>query len=82
MFGMWNVRDVRYSGCGMFEIWDARDVECSGFRMLGTWDVRYFSGCGMLIYKMPTALFTNSWLGLNQPLIFTIHYDTIIFYVS
>ena len=27
MFGMWNVRDVGCSGCGMFGMWDVENVE-------------------------------------------------------
>ena len=43
MLGLWDVRDVGCSRCGMFGMWDVRDVGCSGCRMLGMWDV----GCGM-----------------------------------
>ena len=43
MLGMWDVRDVGCSGCGMFGMWDVRDVGCSGCGMFGMWDV----GCGM-----------------------------------
>ena len=40
MFGMWDVRDVVCSGCGMFGMWDVRDVGCSGCGMFaGMWDV-------------------------------------------
>ena len=46
---MWDVRDVGYSGCGMFGMWYVRDVGCAGCEMLGMWDVRDAgcSGCGM-----------------------------------
>ena len=49
MFGMWNVRDVVCSGCGMLEMWDVWDVVCSTCGMLGMWDVRNVRhwGCGM-----------------------------------
>ena len=30
MFGMWNVRDVGCSGCGMFGMWDVENVEFFG----------------------------------------------------
>ena len=53
MLGMWNVRDVGCSGGGMFGMWDVRDVGCSGCGMFGMWDVGCLPGCGMLIYKMP-----------------------------
>ena len=40
MFGMWDVRDVRCSGCGMFGMWDVREVGCSGCGMFaGMWNV-------------------------------------------
>ena len=28
MFGMWNVRDPKFSKCGMMEIWDGGDMVC------------------------------------------------------
>ena len=34
MFGMWDVQNVEYSGCGMFGMWD---VGCGMFA--GMWDV-------------------------------------------
>ena len=37
---MWDVRDVRCSGCGIFGMWDVRDVGYSGCGMFGIWDVR------------------------------------------
>ena len=39
MYGMWNVRDVGCSGCGIFEVWDVRDVGC------GMWDACRDVGC-------------------------------------
>ena len=48
MVGMWDVRDMGCSGCGMLGMWDVRDVRCSG---CGMWDVECLLGCGMLIYK-------------------------------
>ena len=39
MFGMWNIRDVGYSGCGMFGMRDVGDVGCSECGMFGMWDV-------------------------------------------
>ena len=66
MFGMWDIRDVGCSGCGMLGMWNVRDAECSGcgmFRMwdiwgvgcsgCGMWDVGCLPGCRMLISKMP-----------------------------
>ena len=49
MFGMWNVGDVRYSGCGMFEMRNVRGVRCSRCGMFGMWDVWDVEcwGCGM-----------------------------------
>ena len=41
--GLWDVRDVKCSRCGMFEMWDVRDAGCSGCGMFGMWDV----GCGV-----------------------------------
>ena len=61
--GLWNVRDVRCSGCGMSGMWnvgdggysrcemlgDVGDVGCSRYGMFWMWDVRDVgcSGCGM-----------------------------------
>ena len=49
MLGMWDVRDVRCSGRGIFGMWDVWDVECSGCGMFGMWDVLAVgcSGCGI-----------------------------------
>ena len=46
MFGMWDVKDMGCSGCGMFGMWNVRDVGCSGCGMFGMWDVPDV-GCGM-----------------------------------
>ena len=40
MFGMWDVQDVGCLGCGMFGVWDVGDVGCSECGMFGMWDVR------------------------------------------
>ena len=49
MFGMWDVRDVGCSECGMFWIWDFGDAGCWGCGMLGMLNVRDIgcSACGM-----------------------------------
>ena len=40
MLGMWDVREVRCTGGGMYGRWDVRDVGCSGCGMFaGMWDV-------------------------------------------
>ena len=44
MYGMWDVEDVGYSGCGMFRMQCSR---CGMFGMRDVWDVGC-SGCGML----------------------------------
>ena len=46
LFGMWDVQDVRCSGCDIFRMWDVWDVEYSGCGMFGMWYVRDV-GCGM-----------------------------------
>ena len=54
MFEMWDLQDVRFSGCGMFlmrDVWDVdvRNLGSSGCEMFGMWDSRDVecSGCGM-----------------------------------
>ena len=50
MFGMWDVRDVSCSGCGMFRMWDVKDVWCFGCGIFKMWHVRDvgYSRCRML----------------------------------
>ena len=56
MFEIWDVRDVRCSGCGMFRMWDVRDVGCSGCGMFGMWDVGYRMFAGMWGVNVQNAL--------------------------
>ena len=67
MFGMWDVRDVRCSGCAMLGMWHVRDVGCSGGGMFGMWDVRDVgcSGCGMFgmwnVRDVGCGMFAGMW---------------------
>ena len=47
MFGMWDVRDVGCSGCGMLGMWDVWDVGRSGCGMWDVQNVGCLPGCGM-----------------------------------
>ena len=46
MLRMCDVRNVGWSGCGVFGMWDVGDVGCWRCGMLGMWDVLNM-GCGM-----------------------------------
>ena len=56
MFGMWDVRDVGCSGCGMRGMWDVPDVGC------GMWDVdlQNANSCEILVYKIQTSKVTKT----------------------
>ena len=64
MFGVWDVRDVECSRCGMFRMWDVWDVACSGCGMFRMWDVQGVgcSGCGMFgIWDVRYGMFAGMW---------------------
>ena len=62
MFGMWDVRDVRCSGCAMLGMWNVRDVGCSGGGMFGMWDV----GCGMFAGMWNVDLQNATYINYNS----------------
>ena len=67
MFGMWDVRDVGCSGCGMLGMWDVEDVGRWGCGMFWIWDVGYgmFTGMWNVDLQNAKVVLVSSLLILN-----------------
>ena len=74
MLGMCDVQDLGCLGYGMFEMWyvgigrfdEMWDVdlqntqfEILGYSGYGMWELGYLTGCGILIYKIPSSSTTT-----------------------